>query len=236
MLTRLKYMIASARRALIAPELRFWQEEVAKLEARRQCDITAIADLHAQIKVLKEDAQEKLAQIEELERQRDILRGLKLPENNQTTAPQNAVVEQLNGQIDRLKTQLRAQQAAYQGLHDETCVGVTVGGGLRVYGTSEAISRVQTYILLDSKHPVEASDVRRKLAADLQAADGKIHTLEKQMAALIRSHEENLQREKDRSASAALAFERKIAELQARLSRGSLPRDAKGHFIKKAKS
>lgn len=48
---------------------------------------------------------------------------------------------------------------------------VTVGHGLRVHGPWEAIKRVQTYILLDSSHPVEREDVRRGLARDLQSAE-----------------------------------------------------------------
>lgn len=63
-------------------------------------------------------------------------------------------------------------------LEELTGMSVTVGDGLRVYGTVKAISRVQQYILLDSKHPVEASDVRRLLALDLQAAEAKIAALE----------------------------------------------------------
>src|SRR3546814_2858762 len=35
----------------------------------------------------------------------------------------------------------------------------------------EAIQRVQTYIMLDSKHPVEKEDVRRGLMRSLEAAE-----------------------------------------------------------------
>jgi len=54
-----------------------------------------------------------------------------------------------------------------------TSCAVTVGNGLSVYGTVEAIGRVQDYILLDSRHPVEAADVRRSLARALQAAEAR---------------------------------------------------------------
>jgi hypothetical protein len=56
-------------------------------------------------------------------------------------------------------------------------VAVTVGGGLSVYGTSEAIHRVQNYIMLDSSHPVEKEDVRRCLMRDLQASESRVAEL-----------------------------------------------------------
>lgn len=59
---------------------------------------------------------------------------------------------------------------------------VTVGGGLSVYGTHEAITRVQNYIMLDSTHPVEKEDVRRSLMRDLTAAESRLATLERELA------------------------------------------------------
>lgn len=56
---------------------------------------------------------------------------------------------------------------------------VTVGGGLSVHGTVEAIMRVQDYILLDSTHPVEKEDVRRSLARNLQASEAQCADLAK---------------------------------------------------------
>lgn len=66
---------------------------------------------------------------------------------------------------------------------------VTVGDGLVVYGTLEAVSRVQDYILLDSTHPVEKEDVRRSLARQLQAAEAKIQRMRALIAALVRDVE-----------------------------------------------
>lgn len=60
----------------------------------------------------------------------------------------------------------------------EADCSVTVGDGLVVHGTVEAVGRVQDYILLDSTHPTEAEDVRRSLARQLQAAEEKIRVLE----------------------------------------------------------
>jgi hypothetical protein len=54
---------------------------------------------------------------------------------------------------------------------EKTSVGLTVGGGLVVYGSSEAISRCQQFILLDSSHPREREDVRRILMRALQKAE-----------------------------------------------------------------
>lgn len=55
---------------------------------------------------------------------------------------------------------------------------LTVGGGNIVHGTAEALARVQAYILLDSKHPVEARDTNRYFAKQLQAAEQRIRQLE----------------------------------------------------------
>ncbi len=70
-------------------------------------------------------------------------------------------------------------------------VSVTVGGGLEVFGSMDAIHRVQQYILLDSHHPVEREDVRRSLARALQKAEAELaaererHEAFKRNAALI---------------------------------------------------
>lgn len=59
----------------------------------------------------------------------------------------------------------------------EADCSVTVGDGLVVHGTVEAVGRVQDYILLDSTHPTEKEDVRRSLARQLQAAEAKLAEL-----------------------------------------------------------
>lgn len=73
---------------------------------------------------------------------------------------------------------LERELAEARGERDElrrlTTMGLTVGGGLMVYGHAEAIGRVQNFILLDSTHPVEKEDVRRSLARDLQAAESSL--------------------------------------------------------------
>lgn len=55
---------------------------------------------------------------------------------------------------------------------------LTVGNGHVVHGTAEALARVQAYILLDSKHPVEARDTNSYFANQLQAAEKRIRQLE----------------------------------------------------------
>jgi predicted RNase H-like nuclease (RuvC/YqgF family) len=65
----------------------------------------------------------------------------------------------------------------------EYCMSITVGGGLVVYGTAEAIGRVQNFILLDSSHSIEKEDVRRSLARDLQAAEARVEKLEERCSA-----------------------------------------------------
>lgn len=83
-----------------------------------------------------------------------------------------------------------AANLGYQLVSDEQAAALgaslTVGNGLVVYGTIEALGRVQNYILMSSKHPVEASDTRRQLAralasteAQLIAANDKIEELTK---------------------------------------------------------
>lgn len=51
---------------------------------------------------------------------------------------------------------------------------VCVGHGLHVFGEMEALGRVQHYIMLDSRHPVEAPDNRRYLMRQLEAAELKL--------------------------------------------------------------
>lgn len=69
---------------------------------------------------------------------------------------------------------IERQAAELAQLHEKTGVGITVGGGLLVYGTVEAVSRVGNYIMLDSSHPVEKEDVRRSLARALQEAEAEL--------------------------------------------------------------
>ena len=68
-----------------------------------------------------------------------------------------------------------AAHHGYQLVSDEQAAllgaSLTVGYGLVVHGSIEALGRVQQYILLPSKHPVEDADVKRGLARDLQAAE-----------------------------------------------------------------
>ena len=48
----------------------------------------------------------------------------------------------------------------------------------------EALGRVQQYILLPSKHPVEDADVKRGLARDLQAVKALLEAANKRIAEL----------------------------------------------------
>ena len=73
---------------------------------------------------------------------------------------------------------ITAQAEEIERLNELTSCSVTVGRGLSVYGTIEAVGRVQTYILLDSNHPVEKADVRRTLARELRAAEARARELE----------------------------------------------------------
>lgn len=65
---------------------------------------------------------------------------------------------------------------------------LTVGGGLSVYGSIEALGRVQNFILATSRHPIEERDTNRQLAkalvnaeALLDAANRKVEELTKLM-------------------------------------------------------
>lgn len=80
----------------------------------------------------------------------------------------------LRAQADRVR-ELEAERDA----RPDICewIAVTVGGGLSVYGTAEAVHRVQNWIMLDSTHPVEKEDVRRSLMRDLTAAESTISSL-----------------------------------------------------------
>ncbi len=64
-----------------------------------------------------------------------------------------------------------------QRIEELTGVRLTVGDGLEVYGTGEAIRRAQAYILMDSSHPIEAKDTARYFATALQVAEQRIREL-----------------------------------------------------------
>lgn len=98
-----------------------------------------------------------------------------------TTASFFALGSRLPEEAAATITALRAKLAEAEREREEKfSVSVTVGGGLSVYGTMEAIGRVQDYILLDSKHPVEREDVRRSLAKALQATETKLAEAERE--------------------------------------------------------
>lgn len=74
-------------------------------------------------------------------------------------------------------------QAIIDELHGVT---LCVGNGLTVYGDYESISRTQTYVLLDTQHPIEKEDVKRALGRALQAIEraqgapvGTLHEVKK---------------------------------------------------------
>ena len=74
----------------------------------------------------------------------------------------------------------RAANIGYQLCSDEQVsvleASLTVGNGLVVYGTIEALGRVQNHILMSSRHPIEASDVKRQLARALASTEAQLMT------------------------------------------------------------
>lgn len=114
--------------------------------------------------------------------------------------------------------ELRAYEATVANLEqriDElTGVQITVGDGLVVYGSVQAIHRVQAYILLDSKHPVEARDTNRYFAKRLQAAEQRIRQLSESHAIEMRAYEATVQN-----------LEWRIRELEAQRVPGGFPSD-----------
>lgn len=69
----------------------------------------------------------------------------------------------------------RAEPAPAVPAQNDCSIGV--GHGLTVYGSIDAIIRVQQYMLLDSTHPREAEDVRRSLARSLRRAEDQMLTM-----------------------------------------------------------
>lgn len=100
-----------------------------------------------------------------------------------------ALLKQLKNMAEIHARELRAYEATVQNLEqriDElTGVRLTVGDGLEVYGTYEAIRRAQAFILIDSSHPVEAKDTARHFASALQVAEQRIRQLEAQSVAVV---------------------------------------------------
>lgn len=84
----------------------------------------------------------------------------------------------IDGAADRIATLTQALAEAKA----NTSMSVSVGGGLAVYGSAAAISRLQNYILLDSTHPVEKGDVRRSLMRNLQKAEAALAEAKKVIA------------------------------------------------------
>jgi len=97
----------------------------------------------------------------------------------------------LRARAEAAEAKITAQAEEIERLNELTSCSVTVGRGLSVYGTIEAVGRVQTYILLDSNHPVEKADVRRTLARELQAAEARVRELEGALKYCLRHLREN---------------------------------------------
>lgn len=83
----------------------------------------------------------------------------------------------LEGEQTRLMTALADREVKLAAANEKTSVSLTVGGGLLVHGTMEAIHRCQQYFLLDSGHPQEREDVRRSLMRSLEAAEAKLRAV-----------------------------------------------------------
>lgn len=61
--------------------------------------------------------------------------------------------------------------------NSEPAAYLTIGAGLSVSGSIEALNRVQHYMMVDSEHPIEKEDVRKGLAKALQEAEAKINKI-----------------------------------------------------------
>lgn len=109
---------------------------------------------------------------------------------DQEPAPEKVENGDFKRQLDEEFKELskRASALGYQIVSNEEGnllgASLTVGNGLQVYGTMEALGRVQNYILAPSKHPVEQADTNKALAraltqteALLLAANDKIREL-----------------------------------------------------------
>ena len=98
------------------------------------------------------------------------------------------IVSQLSLEDEFKALTARAEMLGYQLVSNEQAealgASLTVGNGLVVHGSIEALGRVQQYILLPSKHPVEDSDVKCGLARDLQATEALLEAANKRIAEL----------------------------------------------------
>lgn len=95
--------------------------------------------------------------------------------------------------------------------NEDYAMSVTVGGGLLVHGSAEAINRVQDYILLDSTHPQEREDVRRSLMRQLVEAEAEIKRLNDEIERLTADIASDQQR--------LFHYESKIVEQRAEIER-----------------
>lgn len=82
-------------------------------------------------------------------------------------------------QLYKYQDDCDAKDARIRELEEYTSVSLTVGGGHVVYGSGDAIARAQMYVLLDSRHPVEAKDTARYFAGALQKAEAELDALRK---------------------------------------------------------
>ena len=126
-------------------------EELVKKHAGRHCD--SEADLRAALTDLAAEYEQQIAAMQE---------------RRESVARSAAKCSEVN---NNLRERIRQLETRFGG-------HITVGGGHVVYGTAEALVRVQAYILLDSKHPIEARDTNRYLAKQLQAAEQQITELQ----------------------------------------------------------
>lgn len=88
-------------------------------------------------------------------------------------------IEALQVKLADREAQLAEKDATIEKLRAEQSCSLTVGGGLVVHGSIEAIGRCQQWVLLDSNHPQEREDVRRTLMRQLTHAEAKRDYAEK---------------------------------------------------------
>lgn len=87
-----------------------------------------------------------------------------------------------------ISAELESAKRKIAELEEKLSVGVALGGGLMAYGSLDACSKIQDYILIDSQHPVEKNDMCRAWAKRMQLAEARIDNAPKGFVDFIVGH------------------------------------------------
>jgi hypothetical protein len=108
---------------------------------------------------------------------------------------------------------------------EDRCMGLTIGNGLMVWGSFEAINRAQCVLLIDSGHPQEKEDVRRSLHRSLIETERQLAYANKQLTEMQDRVDVTRESRDNAHNKAAEKSQKEMAELRKQLADVTAYRD-----------